>query len=511
MSRGVFSQRVHTWIQIFSFALIAIGMPTTKVLMSFGLTFAIANWILEGNFAKKWEIIRSNKALLFLIGFYVLLLVGLLWSWDIAQGLKDLKSRLPFLFLPLIIATSPKIELKWINFLLYLFLGALFLTSIYNVLYYHFATDAIDDIRGLSRFASHIRYSLLIVLGFGTCIWFQIKQRKLRVFYLVLAGWFVYYTIYSQILSGFLALILAIYIISFYLLFYWKKWMAYTWAVLFFSFVGGTLFQVFNLSHESIDCSKLPPLTDKGIAYNHDCRAFSEINGKAILAYYSEVELYLNWITVSDVEFFGKDKKGGDIRMTLARYLTSLGVTKDEKGFKLLTKQDIQNIEDGYTYPNERNELFMPRLYGIKYQLLNNKAPNGHSLLQRLEHWKTSVYIIKKHWMYGVGTGGNQKVFDKAYDETNSPLNPENRVRSHNMFLTVTISYGIVGLLFFTTLLIVLLSISWKQKNLLGLISLVVIISSFLIEDTIETQLGVTIFGFFVALLFVDWKETETL
>ncbi len=172
MGKGVFPRQTHTIIQFFSFALIAIGMPSTKVLMSFGLVFAIANWILEGGFAEKWKTIRSNRLLQLLLVFYLLLLVGLIWSWDAAQGLKDIKSRLPMLFLPLIMATVTVMDVKQVHRLLQLFLASLLVTSLFNVVYFHLNVDtsSAGDIRGLSRFASHIRYGLLIALGFGICI-----------------------------------------------------------------------------------------------------------------------------------------------------------------------------------------------------------------------------------------------------------------------------------------------------------------------------------------------------
>ena len=187
--------------------------------------------------------------------------------------------------------------------------------------------------------------------------------------------------------------------------------------------------------------------------------------------------------------------------MTAARYMTAMGLTKDAEGFKKLTKKDIKNIEDGYSYPNERTDLIVPRIYGLKYQILNNQFPNGHSLLQRIEHWKAAAFIIEHHWMIGVGTGGNQQAFDWAYEELNSPLNQQNRLRSHNMYLAYMVSYGVFGLLFFLVILAVSFRYAWKNKDLLSLLFLMVICGSFLIEDTLETQLGVTIFGFFMALL----------
>lgn len=509
MSKGAFPQRVHTLILFFSFALIAIGMPTTKVLMSFGLVIAIANWILEGGFNEKWKIIQSNRLLILLISFYIVLIIGVSWSWDTIQGLKDLKSRLPLLFLPLILATSPLLDKKYIRLLFTLFIATLFLSSLFNVVYFNFFMEnrLSEDIRALSHFASHIRYGLLIVLGFGIVIWIQVKRKSFHLAYSALAVWFALYTVYSQVLSGVFALVLVVITLAFYLLYKWKKWSAYVLLFVFIATTGSLLFYLLNITHEKVDCSKLPPLTENGVKYNHDCTSFSEINEKAILTYYSEIELYHEWLKVSEMDFMGLDKKGRTLRMTAARYMTSLNLTKDKRGFQKLTQQDIENIEDGYTYPNERNEIIMPRLYGIKYQLLNKVEPNGHSILQRLEHWKTSIYIIKRNWLYGVGTGGNQKAFDKAYQETNSPLNEKNRVRSHNMFLTYMISYGIGGLFLFCSLLFFAFRLAYKNRDMISFLFLIIISSSFLTEDTLESQLGVTIFGFFLGILFYNARR----
>ncbi|HNS41159.1 MAG TPA: O-antigen ligase family protein [Taishania sp.] len=511
MQQGIFSQRIHSLIQFFSFALIAIGMPTTKVLMSFGLVFAIANWVLEGQFVQKWQIIRSNRTLMLLIGFYVLFIVGVSWSWDTMQGLKDLKSRLPFVFLPLIVATNPQQQVKYYYYLLYLFLATLLATSIFNVVYFqlYLKNNIYEDIRGMSRFASHIRYGLLIVLGICSACWLQWQAKKWNWGWTALAIWFTFYTFYSAILSSILALVLVVVVLLFYFLAQWKKSIAYLFAGSVVVGLGVLLFLVTNIQHEKIDCATLPAVTENGVPYNHECDKFSEINGKTIFAYYSVIELFHEWQKVSKMDLMRSDKRGGMLRVTCARYMTAMGLTKDKKGFQQLSAQDIRNIEDGYTYPNERNELLMPRLYGIKYQLLNNQDPNGHSLLQRLEHWKTSLYIIQHNWLLGVGTGGNQKAFDAAYEATNSPLSPENRVRSHNLFLTYGVSYGILGALFFILLMGALLIKAWKSNNLLNISIVVVLISSFLTEDTVETQLGVTLFGFFIALLFVNWNTTE--
>lgn len=510
----MFSSKTHQNLLFFSFLLLAIGMPSSKALMSFGLVFSILNWFLEGGFKQKIALIKSNRLLQLVIAFYILLIVGVCWSWEPLQGLKDLKSRLPMIAIPLILSTSiNQLSSNQIFNLLKLFIAALAITSIYNVLYYNsfIRSDVSKDIRSMSRFASHIRYGLLIAFGFAMCVWLQLKNRKFNFVLAILMLWFSFYSFYSQILSGIFSYFLVCFILLFYLLYTWRKFLAYIVFVAVFIFIAWCLFFVTNIHHEQIDCSKLPKYTAQGNIYNHNCNTFSEINGKAILANYSVIELFEEWNKVSQVNFMGLDKKGHHLRMTAARYLTSLNLSKDSIGFSQLNEQDIQNIIDGYTYRMERNQLILPRLYGLKYQLINPHYPNGHSLLQRFEHWKTALFIIRNHWIIGVGTGGNQLAFDNAYVETNSPLNPENRLKSHNMFLSYFVSYGVLGGLFFMLLITYLWKSAWNKRDLLMLCFLAICCGSFLIEDTLETQLGVTFFGFFIAIhLVLRNQEDDT-
>jgi len=509
MGKGLFPQRTHHFILLGSLALIAIGMPSTKVLMSFGLVFAIANWFLEGNFKFKYKQIKENTLLQVLILFYLLLIIGLVWSWDFTQGLKDIKSRLPMLALPLIVGTSAPLTRTEIIRLLQLFLASLFVTSLFNVLYFNnvIGDFVSDDIRGLSRFASHIRYALLIALGFGISIWLQFLNRRFNIAYTILALWFSSYTIYSQVLSGTIAYISIVALGLFYLLYSWKRWAAFSFCILLAGVLMVIISYLFNVSKEKINCNNLPEYTKLGYKYNHNCRDYSEFNGKAILAYYSEMEMFIWWGIYSQDDFMGLDNKGQLLRMTAARYMTNLGLTKDADGLAQLTPQDFRNIEDGYSYRNERNEIFMPRIYGLKFQIINRSDPNGHSLLQRLEHWKAAKQIIKKHGLIGVGTGGNQKAFDQAYVQINSPLLEENRLRSHNQFLAFFVSYGVLGIISFCLLLLFSFYLAWKSRSFLALMFLVVISTSFFIEDTLETQLGVTIFGFFISFLVLKTNE----
>ena len=255
-------------------------------------------------------------------------------------------------------------------------------------------------------------------------------------------------------------------------------------------------------------CEKLPEETRLGNKYDHNCSLLSEVNGKPIYAFYQEGELRETWSKRSKIDFYGLDKRNHPIRMTIVRYMTALDRTKDAEGMNSLSKEDIKNIEEGKVYPNENKDLLLTRIYSIKYELMYPGNPNGKSLLQRIEHWKASIHIIPQHEFIGVGTGGNQKAFDQAYEQLNSPLYPENRMRSHNMFFAVQIGLGLMGTFVFISLFATLLLQAFKKKILLSLIVSCILLTSFLIEDTLETQVGIYILSLFVLPLMQKAEPT---
>lgn len=478
-------------------------MPSTKISMSMGLLLIIANYLAEGKYIEKIKLIKHNRILQVILLFELVILLGLIWSWDVFEGLKDIKSRISVLAIPLIIGTRPPLTKKQLRLIINIFLASLVFTSIINFLNYNgvFGERDYNDIRGLSLFASHVRYSILISLGFGISIVLQFENRKLNVLYTLLTCWFMFYTIFSQILTGNFSLILVGISIIFYYLWFWKKLIAILFSISILLLALYLSLQFATPDLEKVDCEKLPKYTELGNPYTNMCDIYSEINGRQVLTNYSNVELNMVWQERSKMDFFGKDKSGEPISMTTARYMTSLNLSKDAKGFKQLSDEDIQNIENGYTYRAEKHQILMPRIYSVKYQIINNKYPNGHSLLQRIEHWKASIYIIKRNFLFGYGTGGNYKAMQIGYDGIDSPLYPENRVLSHNMYFSYLISNGLIGLIAFLSLLFTVIYYAIKTKSLISFIFIIVLSGSFFIEDTLDTQLGVTIFSFFVGLL----------
>jgi O-antigen ligase len=119
----------------------------------------------------------------------------------------------------------------------------------------------------------------------------------------------------------------------------------------------------------------------------------------------------------------------------------------------------------------------------------------------RFEFWKTGWIIWKENFWLGVGTGDLQDSFNKKYEDLKSSLEKQWRYRAHNQFLSIAIAFGLFGLIYFISVIILSGITATKNKNFFYLIFLCVALLSMLTEDTLETQAGVTFFAFFNSLL----------
>ncbi len=210
-------------------------------------------------------------------------------------------------------------------------------------------------------------------------------------------------------------------------------------------------------------------------------------------------ELKETWEKRSTIKIEDSTPKGDRIDYLIIHYLATKNLTKDAQGINQLSDEDISRIEKGFFYPKEK--ILTAPFHNLRFQLNNMTNPNGNSLLQRIEHWKTARKIISENWLFGVGTGDVQLAFDKKYDETNSLLLPENRNRSHNQFFAIWIGIGVFGLVIFLWFHFKFIQFQLQNNQLLGLSFIVICITSYFFEDSLETQQVVSFFGLFFGLM----------
>lgn len=520
--RSLLPEKYHYNIYVFALILLVIGMPVSKFLMSLSQIILACNWFLEGNVKNKFSNFFKNKPALVLCSLLLLHFIGLLYTSDLSSGLKDIRIKSPLLILPVLISTSKPLSKKLVNIILQFFVAAVIFGTIVSTL---ILTDVIHrnivDVRHISIFISHIRFALLICIAIFVCGYFIYNELKLslKLLWTGIIMWLIVFLILMESITGLSVLVVTAFILLFYKIIKSKnkllKWggVTATLMLVFYLFCFTSLVLAGFSKMNVLPPSKLEKYTAQGNLYEHDFTGKQTENGHYIWVYVCKQELERSWNKRSKIDFNGKDLKGNELNFTLIRYLTSKGLRKDSAAMSSLTDDEIKEIERGVVNVNYPDVSSLKgRLHELLWEIdLYNTTgdPNGHSLTQRFEYWKTALSIIKENSLIGVGTGDVQEAFDKQYVKLNSPLLKEWRLRSHNQYLSIAVAFGIIGLLWF---LFTLIYPMIKQKmvfDYLYITFFIVAVISFLAEDTLETQAGVTFYAFLNSF-FLFGRDKET-
>ncbi len=472
-----------------------------------------ANWLFEGNFGVKWNQLKSNRLFWILISFFILHIVGMLYTNNTQRGLDDLRNKMPLFVLPLIFFSTKPLSVKEFKLLFSLFFLSVVVSSFWCYLVYAgYTHKVVFDVRKASVFMSHIRFSLFIAFAIIGLIYGFFTERLLtiKIVFGTAVLWLLFFMYKLEMATGFVCLlIVGIIMIILYAFTYLKKPQS-----LFVLFVIVALsVYVLNSAQSSLTLfdkdpslasNKISKGTASGRGYFHDTLFQLAENGTLVLINDNDDELEQEWNKRSSLPFDKLDKKGNNLRFTILRYLASKGLCKDSVAINSLTKTEIEQIENGFSnYKYTMHSGLKSRWRELVWEYAKYKRgenPSGHTLMMRLEFWKTACYIIREFPFFGVGTGDIQDAFNVAYEETNSTLDSVWRLRCHNQYLAIGVAFGIVGLLLFFVYLFLPPIILRKKLHPLFWSFFSIVLLSFITEDTLETQSGVTFFIFFYTL-----------
>ena len=514
--------------------MVAVGLTLSPFLMGMSQFWLAAVWLIDGIVAKdfkdKFSRFWHNKAAVLLVAFYLMHVIGLLWTSDFQYALKDLRVKLPILVMPFVLSSMEPLDRKRFDLVMLIYVVSVFIATQFSFVSY--LKHDYEDVREISHFISHIRFCLNIVFSMALVGYYIFKKRitkgngvpAFQVRYAVdqflmwfLMFWFTYVIFIFESLSGYVILGAVALVSAIYAFLQWKKsrgWnLAVGVAVLVALVVGIAVVVHFvkpMLKVEPVDFTALEKKTALGNDYWHDTICNPVEDGKYVGLYYCRKELQEVWPQRSDLPLEGTTLNGESLEATLARYLTSKDLRKDAQGVMALTDEDVRNIEQGVAnYNNWKHPGMHARLsstvfeYNL-YRRFNN--PNGGSLSQRLEYTRASFHIIGQHPWFGVGTGDVPQAFAQTYDEIHSPLKEEYRFRAHNQYLAIAVAFGLVGLAFFLFVLFYPWFSSKQHRTYLYMVFLCIMLLSMFPEDTLETQAGATLFAFFVSILLFAKK-----
>ncbi|HCQ28765.1 MAG TPA: hypothetical protein DIU39_00665 [Flavobacteriales bacterium] len=493
---------------LLSLIVIAIGLPSSKFLMSLGQFGVVLAWILKGEYQHSVKNFFTNKTLLVLSSLFLLHLIGLIYTQNFDYGLRDVRVKLPIFILPFF--SAPFLPLKrreWFWILHFFVLSVLFVSGI--GFYRKFTNPDLP----FSPFVSHIRFGLMIDFALFVTLYFLRQKLIYRGLYIAALIILLSALYFLGSLTAFVVLILAtITVIIVFPVRYFSLpvKLSLTIGILLLS-VGVFYFNYYQPYKEINKEKELPVLTHSpnGEKYYSDLsfsEGFTRENGYYIWQNIAWEELRQSWQKVSNKPF--DDSTGNALKFTLVRYMTSKGLNKDASDFKKLSPKDIQAIEKGIAnYRLTNMNKLEKRIYQTIWELevwQKNGNPSGHSLVMRFIYWESAVNVWLKHPFIGVGTGD---IYDEVmkWQKENSKLEEGFYKHPHNQYLTMLATFGVVGFVWFLFWIFYPI-VTLSKHTLLSIAFSAIVVVSYLNEDTLETQAGVTFVMLFSTLLYSSKK-----
>jgi hypothetical protein len=507
-----------SYLQLLGFAIIAVALPFSNFFMSFGMFWlggAVTLQLATDSFRKvsiaaRWKQFISNPTAVALTLLFLLSLIGLLWTTNTSYALWDIRMKLPLLVLPIIVSLANPLTQGQFRALIGIFVIAVVVAVMWCLQVYWIGSPEIDrDVRKISVFISHVRFSLLIALALALLVRFAYQTAQGKILIVLCAAPSLYFIYIIGSITGFVAIAaLLLWALMSYVLQLKssrKRVGGFATLLVLGALLIGTLYgsysRYFDVGTQNLNA--LESHTPRGEAYDHRLDFPLIENGNYVMIYVARNELYEAWNSRSVVHPDSLDGRGHLLSGTLIRYLASKGLRKDADGVSALTPDDIRTIESGIPTCVEPQQIGLQRrLNRIFFEWSNYRAggdPNGHSVMQRLEFWKTGWWIVSNNLWMGVGTGDVKDAFKAAYTTNNSSLDEVYRLRAHNQYLTMWITYGVFG--FCAFLMITFLPLlSGGARDPLAIMIVILVALSFLTEDTLESQAGVMFMAFFYTL-----------
>jgi hypothetical protein len=468
----------------------------------------LGNWLLEMDFARKGRELKQNKLFWMLSSVFFVHVLGLLYTSDMQAGINDIRTKSPLLILPMVLLTTRSLSLKEFHVLLYSFIIGCFANTAWCYVY-TFILHHNQTVRSASRFMSHIRLGLYLNMAICACVYLSFQMRNLLNTLLQLSAiiYFLFIMYALGLASGFANFLIVILLMSLYFVF--RRGLAMKIAVLLLLV---SMFVGIGLYVKKVYCEQFTAKEGRA-----NLRMDKTLNGKNYYHYSGEPQLENGYYVQYNIHFnelkeswarrlphdtLNVDEGSATQRLDiLLRYMSSMGLTKDSVGFAQLSDQDIDNVKNDVTnHKIPEWSYFHKRVYELvnEYEeFKKNRNVSGHSLNMRLYFWMTACHVIKQNILVGVGTGDVQGELNKAYEELKVPLTKEWYKRPHNQFLTIFLAVGIIALIIFLISVFVPVIQYRSALHILYWPFFVMALVSFLMEDTLESQAGLTFYAFF--------------
>lgn len=398
-----------------------ISFICSRWVLSLGIAVLFGQAVISLNILPNFKNLLKEPKFLAFTAIFFLFFIGGFWTADQATFWKGIRSKLPFLMLPVAFLAIPDMHRRIYQLLIYLFVIVLFGSAVWVLFefYSNYATyiKDWDQPKYIPTPIHHIHYSLMIAISIPFCIYFSNRtffEAYAKIEQWILRGLALFFFLFIHFVSarsGILAIYLVIIVYGILMIVRQK------------AFVLGAVLLLFAL-------------------------------GGPVIAYYTVPSFYnkINYM-----------------------------------------KWDIDQLRQG-------------------------KSISQYSDARRLVSFDLAWKAIKKQPMFGYGTGDDRVTMDMMYDKHRPETLKADRLRPTNQLLHIVLILGFAGLFIFL-LLLWLSFIGWTGNLSTTLNSffdkallwpfVIIMLSSFIAEITLEWQLGAAIFTIFGVLLLDYYRLDE--
>ncbi len=134
-------------------------------------------------------------------------------------------------------------------------------------------------------------------------------------------------------------------------------------------------------------------------------------------------------------------------------------------------------------------------------------SANNYPMATRFVSYSIAFQIASYNPVFGCGLGDLEDELKLHYTLYHPTISPVNRIIPHNQFIYYYAATGIVGLLIFIFAFYYPAFAIWRRRIFIAAMHLIIVSLSFLVEPTLETQLGVAVAISFI--LIPLWCESK--
>jgi len=195
-------------------------------------------------------------------------------------------------------------------------------------------------------------------------------------------------------------------------------------------------------------------------------------------------------------------RKGPIIYLLIPFYLLLANYVKIKKTIIIVLVTLIAIIFSVKIIPKYQNEN---RFEELTSNTINENPESSISIRYRI--YQCVFEKIIEHPFLGYGLGSVKNHLDLCYIDKNIDLSKKN-YNSHNQFLSVVLTAGIIGLIIFLISIYKIYRLLLQRKSVLGIAILTFFLFNFLTENVIEREHGVIIYSFLLSFFLFQKEES---